>query len=204
MKTVRARKFITATKAASRASPELANAVATPCIPSTGPAECWPLMCKFFSMTSRTIALLGLERAETPGLERLVAEFGWNLQQPENVASLQKLRSDCEIVAVLFNAQRMNLGWDTALERIRTSVPEALPIVCSRPGEFLSWPDMATAGAFHALLLPLKLSEVRQSLGFVSAARSFKLEIVGNRQSPAGAQKVPVGSEPARLRKAAS
>lgn len=61
----------------------------------------------------------------------------------------------------------MGLSWSEGLRSVKAAAPGALPILCHRFGEAVDWPQAANAGAFHSLLLPFDLREVRQSLGFV-------------------------------------
>lgn len=42
--------------------------------------------------------------------------------------------------------------------------PRALPILCHGFADHLDWPEVADAGAFHALPLPFSVPELRQSM----------------------------------------
>lgn len=44
-------------------------------------------------------------------------------------------------------------------------------MLCHGFAEMIDWPQVADAGAFHSLLLPFDVREVRQSLGFVWGAK---------------------------------
>jgi hypothetical protein len=58
-------------------------------------------------------------------------------------------------------------SWVEAIRRLRLTLPEVRVIACHGFAESIDWPELSDAGAFHALWLPLKENEVRQSLGFV-------------------------------------
>lgn len=72
--------------------------------------------------------------------------------------------------AVLFVPKSLSLPWDRALRVILEAAPRALPILSHRFAEVVDWPQVAEAGAFHSLQLPLNLREARQTLGFVWGA----------------------------------
>jgi hypothetical protein len=63
------------------------------------------------------------------------------------------------------------LSWEEALRLVIDAAPDALPVLCHGFSDVLYLPDLADAGAFHAMRLPLHADEVRQSLGFVWAAQ---------------------------------
>jgi len=100
----------------------------------------------------------------------LVEEFGWCLDSAPDLDHLRNLASRSRVVAVMLDARALGMSWDHALESVRKIAPRALPIVCHRFSEDIEWPELVDAGAFHALPVPFDLSEVRQSLGYVSAA----------------------------------
>jgi hypothetical protein len=122
-------------------------------------------------MPQGTVVLAGVLPAEHVALDRLVAEFGWSLKQASSFAEVAELNADHSVVTVLFSPQDLALRWDWALRGVRDAAPAALPILCHRFAHAIDWPEAAQAGVFHALRLPLKLGEVRQSLGFVWEAK---------------------------------
>jgi hypothetical protein len=128
-----------------------------------------------------TVALLGNLSFEPSPLEIHVKEFGWSL---ENAARFERLRTtslERHLVAVLFDPAALGMASDMALRLVRNVAPMALPILCYKFSEKISWPELAQAGCFHSLGLPLDPGEVRQSLGFVHAAenpRSAKLSFL--------------------------
>lgn len=123
-------------------------------------------------MPHQTIVLLGNLPADTVPLDLLVEKFGWSLEKAATFNSLRDLAAGRDVVAVLFEASMWSLPWSEVLRLVLDAAPNALPILCHRFSDTLPWPELADAGAFHAMPLPLASGEVRQSLGFVWAARS--------------------------------
>lgn len=122
-------------------------------------------------MTNGTVVLLGDLSFEAPILNRLVQEFGWSFEVAPDLGSLRKLSAARNVVAILFDPNRLGLAWQEALAEVRHIDSQALLIPCHRFSEMVDWSDLADAGAFHALALPLDPREVRQSLAFVWSAR---------------------------------
>jgi hypothetical protein len=121
-------------------------------------------------MKRGTVVLAGNARINHPALDLLVAEFGWSLKRTENLGCLAELSATDSLVAVLFSPKDLDLSWDQALRSILDAAPGALPILCHGFAETIDWPQAAEAGAFHSLLVPFDLREVRQSLEFVRSA----------------------------------
>jgi hypothetical protein len=119
-----------------------------------------------------TIVFVGGPQVETAALDHLVSEFGWSLEVAADLDCLRKLSAARNLVAVLFDAHSLGLSWQHALRLVRETASQALAIACPTLSDRLNWPELAESGAFHALALPFSDSEVRQSLGFVSFARS--------------------------------
>jgi hypothetical protein len=114
-----------------------------------------------------TLIFVGNACAERLPLDILAAEFGWSVESVKSLDELREVRHERHIIAVLFDAQTLRLEPLCALEAIQDAAPKALPIVCHRSSELIRWPELADAGAFHALLLPFHAGEIRQSLAFV-------------------------------------
>jgi hypothetical protein len=123
-------------------------------------------------MARGTIVFLGGPQVETAALGDLVPEFGWALETAAGLDGLRELSAGRNLVAVLFDAHGLGLSWKHALALVQEAASPALPIPCHRLSDRVNWPELAEAGAFHALALPFDRSEVRQSLGFVSVAGS--------------------------------
>ncbi|MGA2715630.1 MAG: hypothetical protein ABSG41_21230 [Bryobacteraceae bacterium] len=88
--------------------------------------------------------------------------------------------------AVLFHPDALGPGysWHDAIRLLRLALPGVRVIACHGFSESIDWPELCDAGAFHALWLPLKGNEVRQSLGFVlSRERRLSEAIPGMRSS---------------------
>ena len=122
-------------------------------------------------MPHATVVLLGNLPVETLPIEVVAAEFGWSVESAVDLGHLRKLARSHNLVAVLFHPDGFGLTHSQIMNAVRDSAPSARCIPCHRFSDRVNWPDLAEAGAFHALALPLKLNEVRQSLGFVWSAR---------------------------------
>ena len=125
--------------------------------------------------TLATVVLAGVWASDQAALDDLAADFGWSVARVSSIHQLAEMKVDGNLVAVLFNPQGLaptplGLTWEQALQAVREAAPGALPIVCHGFAEQVDWPQLAEAGAFHLLRMPLHLSEVRQSLGFVREA----------------------------------
>jgi hypothetical protein len=103
-------------------------------------------------------------------MDTLAAEAGWSFEQARNLGQLRAVGLDRTVVAVLIDANALCMPPEHALQAVLDILPEALPIVCHKSSEAIHWSELARVGAFHALLMPLRASEVRQSLGFVGEA----------------------------------
>ena len=122
-----------------------------------------------------TVAMAGIPEVDEALLSRLAKEFGWSFGRVQGIPEVARLNAGTELVAVLFSPQGLGLPWEQALKAVQEAAPLALPIVCHRFAEQIEWPEFAEAGVFHALRLPLHLSEVRQSLGFVREAEARRV-----------------------------
>jgi len=117
------------------------------------------------------VVLLGDLSSGSTLLNNVIHDFGWSYEQVSSFENLRKLHRDRSVVAVLFEPNAMGIASNEALSRILEVAPDALPMVCQRFSETAVWPDLAEAGAFHSLSLPLDARELRQSLGFVWTAK---------------------------------
>jgi hypothetical protein len=117
-------------------------------------------------------AILVLGDIPIIAVQRVAQKFDWEVAHIESFERLHQIAAAREVVAVLFDQH--DLTWRSALESVRGAASDALPIVCHRFSDHLDWPQLADAGAFHQLLLPLKDSELMQSLGFVFARKGIK------------------------------
>ena len=130
----------------------------------------------------QSVVLLGDLSADLAMLERLVVEFGWSLNKAKNLGALRQPHVHRDAVAVLFEASMWGLGWHEVLRMVIDAAPMACPILCHRLSATLDWPELSAAGAFHALAIPFRESEARQSLGFVWAAKSRPRNVIPLRQ----------------------
>lgn len=118
-------------------------------------------------MAHGIVVLVGGLRIERLALDGLVMEFGFSFKQVESLWDLRNLNLDHDLVAVLFSPANLGLRSDEALRSVLDAAPRALPILCHGFADHIDLPKLADAGAFHSLLMPFNLAEVRQSLGFV-------------------------------------
>ena len=118
--------------------------------------------------------ILGAPRPAAHTIGPVVSEFGWNLEIAEDLAQLRQYAANRNLVAILFDAGGLSLAPEQVLGSLRVLHPQVLLIPCVRFSEVVDWPELADAGAFHALSMPFSAAEVRQSLAFVWAARLRK------------------------------
>jgi DNA-binding NtrC family response regulator len=118
---------------------------------------------------TRTIVVLGDLPVQRQPLAALAEQFGWTIQQSPDVCHLRTLNREQSVVAVLFDPKSVGAAWQDGLRAVREAAPRARRIVCCGFANAAPWHDMAAAGAFDVLNLPLAWSEVRQSFGFVWA-----------------------------------
>jgi DNA-binding NtrC family response regulator len=145
-------------------------------------------------MSNGIVVLLGSLRLDRPAMDHLVSVFGYSVQEVSTLRHLENLGDT--LVAVFFSPQAMGLECDEALQHVLTAAPGALPIVCHGFSETLDWPRLVDAGAFHSLPMPFSAAEIRQTLGFVWAAKSQVKSHSEAAQAPAPGNSA-AGSNPA-------
>jgi hypothetical protein len=129
------------------------------------------------------VVLAGGLSVEHVALDSVVAEFGWSLKKACGFRALAALSAESNLVAVLFSPHQLSLPWEQALKEVLEAAPSALPILCHGFRDLIHWPQAARAGAFHSLLVPFNVREVRQSLGFVYEAKRRSAVIPMPRQA---------------------
>lgn len=122
-------------------------------------------------MRHGTVALLGEVNIELAVFGILAANFSWAVDRAATLCSLREMSATENVVAVLFDARNLGVSWNDALESVLAAAPTALPIVCTGFSESVRWPELADAGAFHELLVPINEGEARRCLGFIWAAK---------------------------------
>ena len=122
-------------------------------------------------MAGGIVVLLGNLNIDGVIFDGIAADFGWAVYRTDDFATLKTLSASENIFAVLFSATVLDLPWSDALEEVLKSAPRALPILCAGFSETVPWSDLADAGAFHLIQLPLDPGEAKISLGFVWAAK---------------------------------
>lgn len=124
-----------------------------------------------YMLNGRVVVLGNPSAVETHAFEKLAPEFGWSVEVAHDLSQLSEFSAAANVVAVFFEANKLGLPWEDALRLVREAAPQALLVPCHRLSEFVNWPELVDAGAFHAVALPLKPEELRQSLSFVWSAR---------------------------------
>ena len=124
------------------------------------------------TMSNGTVVLAGNLPIRHLALDSLVSGFGWELKHADGLRGLERLSGKHNVVATIFSPVLLDLAWEQALQSVLELAPKALPILCHGFAEEIDWEQAAAAGAFHSLLVPFDLQEVRQSLGFVWDAKS--------------------------------
>lgn len=122
-------------------------------------------------MPHGTVVLLGSLPIERFVLDLLVPEFDFSFEKVKSLGDLPTRNAGDDIVAVLFNPRSLGLESEEALKTVLKAFPKAFPILCHGFADHLDWPELADAGAFHSIPVPFSVAELRQSLGFVWAAR---------------------------------
>ena len=116
------------------------------------------------------VLLLGCRTRECEAFELHAQAFGWSVHSAESLQDLRRISKIRNLIAIFFDDATLGLSWEEALKLVREIAPVALPIACHKFSEPFPWPDLAAAGAFHAVPLPFDPRELRQSLGFVWGA----------------------------------
>jgi hypothetical protein len=122
-------------------------------------------------MSRGTVVTLGNLNIDPVVLGSVAAEFHWDVDQAPSLHILRETSAHRKVVAVLFNARNLETSWHDALEAVCAAAPAALPIVCAGFADPVRWSELADAGAFHELRLPVDDGELRRSLGFIWAAK---------------------------------
>jgi hypothetical protein len=127
-------------------------------------------------MAENIIVMPGSARLDLQALQAVAGEFGWAVRVTDDLHEAGSAQ------AVLFHRDALGPGcsWLDAVRQLRLALPEVRLVACHGLWESIDWPVLCDAGAFHALGLPLRSNEVRQSLGFISSAD----KITGRRLTP--------------------
>lgn len=120
----------------------------------------------FRRMTGNIIVMPGSAYLDLQALQTVAREFGWAVTVAGDLSDAASAQ------AVLFYRDALGPGcsWLDAVRLLRLVLPETRLIACHGFAETIDWPELCDAGAFHVLGLPLRASEVRRSLGFISEA----------------------------------
>jgi DNA-binding NtrC family response regulator len=120
-------------------------------------------------MADNVVVMPGSGQVDLPTLHSVAGEFGWVVVVAQDLREVMAAQASGKTVAVLFHRDALgpDYDWLEAIRLWRLELPEADVVACHGFSESIDWVELSNAGAFHALQLPLKESEVRQSLGFV-------------------------------------
>ena len=129
-------------------------------------------------MPPETIVVIGNMTNGHPLLESVFLEFEWSTEATSTLDGLADIYSRSDVLAVLMDPAALDLPWRQALAAVQRTAPRALPILCHRFSDAVDWTEAANAGAFNLLGLPLNVSELRQSLGFVWAEKNKRPQVI--------------------------
>ncbi len=120
-------------------------------------------------MADRIVVMPGSGWLEHPGLRSVAGEFGWVVEVAPELREVTEERTSAKTVAVLFHRDAFGpgYGWPEAIRLLRLALPGAHVVPCYGFSESIDWIELVRCRRIHSLRLPLKDSEVRQSLGFV-------------------------------------
>ena len=108
----------------------------------------------------------------------ILAEFDWTLETATSLDALARIGANGDVAAVVIEPAIINLPWKQALAAVQETVPQALIILCHGFSHTIDSVEASAAGAFHLLRLPFHLGEVRQSIGFVWAAKNRRIHVM--------------------------
>lgn len=144
----------------------------------------------------QTVCLLGSPCEKSLSMETLAAESGWTFEHAGDLRQLREIGAARDIVAVLIDAAMLGMRPEDAVQAVSDAAPKSLPILCHKASETIEWTELAQAGAFHALLMPLHPSEVRQTFGFISDAhRRRRVREIISRLPPRMTNNVPKAAD---------
>jgi hypothetical protein len=155
-------------------------------------------------MTGDVVFMPGSKQIQLSPLQTAARDFGWMVNVHRDVCKVAASQATRKTVAVLFCVDALGRGysWIETIRLFRSALPEARLLPCHGFSEPIDWPELCDAGAFHALWLPLRENEVRQSLGFVWEAEKRFLRSLGRlsgiaagSSSPGEIQRLPPGRE---------
>ncbi|MGA2716053.1 MAG: hypothetical protein ABSG41_23385 [Bryobacteraceae bacterium] len=119
-------------------------------------------------MTNNIVVMPGPACFDLVTLHSVAKEFGWAVDVADDLREVAAAQAHRRTIAVLFHRDALgSCSWIDAVRLLRSALPEARPVACHGFAEPIDWPGLCDAGAFHALWLPLKEDDVRQSFGFV-------------------------------------
>jgi hypothetical protein len=136
------------------------------------------------------VLMPGSAQLHLPPLQAVAENFGWMVRIAHDLCEVAAAQANRKTVALLFCRDTLGQGysWLETIRLFKRALPEVRLLPCHGFSEPVDWPELCDAGAFHALWLPLKENEVRQSLGFVREAEKRLA------RSPAGPSEIAASS----------
>ncbi len=132
-------------------------------------------------MAQKIIVMAGSGQFDLPRLHAVAADFGFEVETAPDLSDLPTTAA-----AVLFHRDAFGpvCSWFDAIGLLRARVPDARLIPCLGFSEAIDWDALTDDGAYHALWLPLRESELRQCLGFVWDSEQHPALVEFNRIFP--------------------
>jgi len=124
------------------------------------------------------VVLLGDFSNERLDVASIAGDFCWNVSGTSDLYGIREIGRSHTVVAVLMQSSALSMHWRDAMRAVRAAAPRARTVVCHKVDQAHLRNQMIDAGAFGVLLSPLAYSEVRQSLGFIWAAKITPLQHV--------------------------
>lgn len=158
-------------------------------------------------MADRIIVMRGSGQFDFERLAAVADEFGFRTEIAAD-AGTSVGRTNVErkiaepfsdIAAVFFHRDALGPGcsWFDALWTLRSDFPGARLVVCHGFADDTDWQRLSDAGAYYALWLPLRDSELRQCLGFIWEAErktAQRLPVASTGVQRAGTGRLPEGN----------
>jgi DNA-binding NtrC family response regulator len=118
-------------------------------------------------MQSLSVIFFGDFSDERIAWNAAASHLGWSVHRVSDLNSLGHVSNGREVAAVFVDQRAQGTSDAIRLRSIRALLPEARIILCC-PLRSMRDIDPETLGAFHVVARPLKLGELRTSMGFVS------------------------------------
>ncbi|HXJ40343.1 MAG TPA: hypothetical protein VNH18_13770 [Bryobacteraceae bacterium] len=134
-------------------------------------------------MADQIVVMAGPNRVDLHILATVANEFRWTVGTAEDPREVAESLPNGQPLALLFDRDvpGPRYSWLETVRRLSLILPGVRLIACLGFAEYVDWAELRAAGAFHALRVPFKVNEVRQSLGFILDAEKRLSEASANR-----------------------